>query len=554
MTDLFSSIDLKQEYLTSQLIPYLGNKRRLLPFLYEVFSSLVEGLEDPVFIDPFAGSGSVSRLAKAMGMTVHANDWEPYTEVLNGCYIALDKGRLEGLFADRGGIDAVLDDLNGDTGPYTPYISRYYAPVSLEGADYRTERLFYTPENAVCIDRVRGRIDQWYPEDSPEWTILLSSLVLQAAVRSNTSGVFKACHKGFGGHSRDALGRIMTGIKLLRPCLLDGRGPCTVHREDAAVFASKHPADLCYLDPPYNMHQYGSNYHLLNTLVLWDMPEIDNSLGSDGRLEEKAAIRKDWRVTRSSFCSRSTASAAFEELLGRIDARSIVVSYNTEGIIPFEELYDILSSRGEVEVKTRDYTLYRGGRQSISRKVSNLEFQLVCRTGRPASGDNRTLVRDVLLRRRLRMLLKESFVPDRLSGEFNTAGDLVYLAPSLAFPCRRLYRFDGFQDFRRLEELSPEVADELCRRFERAACRDREEECRVLTKLLAEDLTRTERRYLSSRLLGVLRKFAHKKYQDQFNRVLAELEERAAADPEHYGPLAAGLEELKSLANLRLEG
>ena len=547
--------DVGREYLTSQLIPYIGNKRRLLPFLYRVFSGLENLPEIPVFIDPFAGSGAVSRLAKAMGMAVRANDWEPYAEVLNGCHVALDERDISGLFSDRGGMDAVLGALNEGSGPFTPYISRHYAPVNTETADYRTERLFYTPENGRFIDRVRERIDRWYPDMGPERTILLASLVYQAAVRSNTSGVFKACHKGFGGHGADALGRIMTGIRLQRPCLIDGRSRCSVHRLDAADFASRHPADICYLDPPYNTHQYGSNYHLLNTIALWDTPEVDNSRGPDGRLNAKAAIRKDWTATRSPFCSKRTAADALGELLDAVDARHIVLSYNTEGIVPFEVIYDILERRGRVDIQVSDYTTYRGGRQSISRKVSNLEFLIVCRTDRPASPGGREKAAEFLLRRRLYLLLKESFVPGRLARAFGDGNGTVSLSSGgPVVPSIRHYRFENLPSFEALGRLAAPAVETVCRSLEGAACRDRKEESEVLIDLLAEELSPEERKYFAGRLLIVLRKFAHKKYREEFEEVSKRLRELIDRYPGYYGGLAGGLSEIEALACRRFNG
>ncbi len=45
--------------------------------------------------------------------------------------------------------------------------------------------------------------------------ILLSILIYEAATHTNTSGVFKAFHKGFGGHGKDALQRILKKISAL---------------------------------------------------------------------------------------------------------------------------------------------------------------------------------------------------------------------------------------------------------------------------------------------------------------------------------------------------
>ncbi|MFH2112870.1 MAG: DNA adenine methylase, partial [Spirochaetota bacterium] len=63
---------------TWQLIPYLGNKRALLRHMKPVFNSIINGRKELLFMDPFAGGGSVSRLARSMGLAVRANDWEPY--------------------------------------------------------------------------------------------------------------------------------------------------------------------------------------------------------------------------------------------------------------------------------------------------------------------------------------------------------------------------------------------------------------------------------------------------------------------------------------------
>ncbi len=210
-------------YLSDQLIAYIGNKRALLPFLGGVFSALPLDPSRCTFLDPFAGSGSVSRLARTMGFQVRANDWEPYSLVINSCHLRLRPSDLATLFPG-GGIANVLDELNALPPPLEEdrYISRHYAPRSTEKADWRTERLFYTTENALAIDAIRQRIEQMYPgtpvaePDFLRKSALLAPLLHQAATHTNTSGVFKACHKGFGGHGRDALRRIM-GPVLLRP-------------------------------------------------------------------------------------------------------------------------------------------------------------------------------------------------------------------------------------------------------------------------------------------------------------------------------------------------
>ena len=43
---------------------------------------------------------------------------------------------------------------------------------------------------------------------------------------------------------------------------------------DARETAKKLSADVAYLDPPYNQYKYLGNYHIWETLVRWDNPEV----------------------------------------------------------------------------------------------------------------------------------------------------------------------------------------------------------------------------------------------------------------------------------------
>jgi len=157
-------------YCSSQLIPYLGNKRSLLPRLMPVLERLSVGLSEPRFLDVFAGTGSVSRLARAMGMRVSANDWEPYSEALNSCWLRLRPSDMERAFGGATGLEAFLGDWNAmhplsdrpsvpESARGQPYMARWYAPERTDAPRLGEERLFYTAENAAFIDRVRTRIE-----------------------------------------------------------------------------------------------------------------------------------------------------------------------------------------------------------------------------------------------------------------------------------------------------------------------------------------------------------------------------------------------------------
>jgi len=572
-----TAIDLAQPYLKRQLIAYIGNKRALQPLLHGVFARLAGPGAD--FLDPFCGSGAVARLARAMGCRVLAADWEFYAYVLGWPHVCLGPSEAAGLFGPWGGVQGVLEELNGlpDPAPADRYVARHYAPATLEGADYRRERLFYTPANARRIDAVRNRIEELYPgfqlEPGPlkEKLLLLASLLYQAATHTNTSGVFKACHKGFGGHGRDALSRILAPVRLECPVLVEGALGCEVLHEEALRFVRGRPAEICYLDPPYNQHQYGSNYHLLNTIALWDRPAVSEERGQDGRLRHKAGIRADWVKTRSPYCRRATALPALLELLQAVDSRWLVLSYNTEGTIPFEELLDALAGQGSLELVANDYVKYRGGRQSIRRQVHNLEFVLVVDRRPRGSGagrqqERREARRDagrVLLANRLRLLLRGSYHPQRVRGTFPASGgelEVELAGVSLRLPMPLLYRFapeaSGLVD-RALARLSDrdEAVQGLCERLIRCQCRDRGEELEVLVDLLRQLAGQgLPTSALEQRALWVLRKFAHRKYRIQFDAALESLRLLLESPPGRYPRLAQGLPAVQALAAARFSG
>ena len=440
-------MDLSEPYLGQQLIAYIGNKRALLPFLHEVFSRLPVEPAASGFLDPFAGSGAVSRLARYMGFRVAANDWEPYSFVINSCHLALNPSDLAALFPRRGGIQAVVDALNTLPPPSDcqAYISRHYAPRSTAGADWRTERLFYTRENALAIDAIRQRIQEMYPGnlDSADLpgakSALLAPLLYEAATHTNTSGVFKAYHKGFGGHGRDALGRIMGPVRLQAPVLFESPVPAEVTCMDAAAFLSSRTAEVCYLDPPYSIHQYGSNYFMLNTIARWDRPEVSVQRGDDGRLRQKAGIRPDWVLTRSAFCYRATAAAALRQVIHAADCRLLVMSYSDDGLISLEELCDLLAETGRLEVRSQGYARYPGGRQSSSRTTRNVELALVVRRGAAARISH--AARQAVADARLARLLSLSFEPSRIRAAFRVQDGSIRLDDGQLLPMEHLWRF-----------------------------------------------------------------------------------------------------------------
>ncbi|MCP5453120.1 MAG: DNA adenine methylase [Spirochaetaceae bacterium] len=416
-------------YCSGQLIPYLGNKRSLLPRLYPVLDRLAAGRAGPQsFADAFAGSGAVSRLARAMGFRVASNDWEPYSQAIGRCWLALRPADLDEAFGGAEGLAAFLGDWNAmhpESGePYAgasePYIARWYAPERTDAPRLDEERLFYTAENAAFIDRVRERIEYEYPSPEPgspgevRRRVAMGALLLEAAVHTNTSGVFKAYHRGFGGHGKDALGRILGRMELEAPVLPDAP-PAEVYGLDAAAFMSGRVVDVAYFDPPYNQHQYGPNYHLLNTILAWDREP--RPMAASETHSSKAGIPVDWKERRSRFCVKREAAGAIRSLLDASDAGVIVFSWNADGHLSGEDMAALLAPRGRLDIVALDYVSYRGGRQSASRSARSREYLFVVDT-RAAATDEERARRSIADLAAQDEALRSSYDPERVRSTF----------------------------------------------------------------------------------------------------------------------------------------
>lgn len=374
------------DYVFNQLIPYIGNKRKLLGLIKQAIETT--GVTRGTFVDLFAGSGVVARMAKRLGYRVLANDWEPYAYEINRCYVDCNASPR---FAALGGYDAVLRTLNA-TPPLIDWVTKHLCPRDDENYDIDAERLFFTRENGMRIDAIRERIQEWEVEgqiDTLERSCLLAPMLYGTSYTSNTSGVFKGFHNGWGGQTGTALYRIKSRFQL-RPAVFWDNGEANVtYREDATELAcslnrKRIVPEIVYLDPPYNQHPYGSNYHVLNSVALWDKPALSPTITNG----DKSAIRTDWRtLRRSAYNHRGAAATEFARLLDNLRAKWILTSYSTDGMIPLEELTRMVCERGRTEVVLRGYKRYRVSSQRFSKKPMNVEFVLVTEPGTRSKSD-----------------------------------------------------------------------------------------------------------------------------------------------------------------------
>ena len=231
------TVDEDPDYLSRQIITYIGNKRALLGQIGQV----VEGVKRRLgkkrlwVFDVFSGSGIVSRYLKAHASTLISNDIEDYAAVVGRCYL---RNRST---VDLRTLSDIVDEMNRrvEEGSLPPgFIEELYAPRD-ESHITREDRVFYTRDNARRLDGYRQMIDT-VPEDIRE--LLLAPLLSEASIHSNTAGVFKGFYKNretkigqFGGTGSDALVRIKGRIVLEPPVLSRFECDYEVLQEDATA-------------------------------------------------------------------------------------------------------------------------------------------------------------------------------------------------------------------------------------------------------------------------------------------------------------------------------
>ena len=549
-------MEFNSPYLTEQIIAYIGNKRKLLPLIYKAIENAgISPAENIKFFDVFSGSGVVARFAKFLGMEVYANDWEYYSYVLNQGFLNFNESDIEKIFGNRAEFESLLNKINSlpVPGEENQYIAKYYAPkeFDVEQVDYKTERLFYTRENALAIDKIRNYIEENRSQESEKvFYLLLAILIYESATHTNTSGVFKAFHKEFGGHGKDALSRIMKKIELHFPVLIDSKAPVHVFQENANELARKLKGiDIAYLDPPYNQHQYGSNYHLLNTIAKWDKIPAPLDLNSKGILKRKAAIREDWINTRSDYCYRDSAEKSFEDLIMNLDARFIFISYSTDGIIPFEKMREICTKRGKLSLVTNEYTTYRGGKQSNKRQNTNIEFILSIDTSQKSDEESIREIDFILKRKKTLLLFKQKYSFEKLKeiSDKILEDEKKIIIEGIEIPTKDFFSLEIPEDF---DNLDFERLERFYNKLSLGICETKEQELEEI--LLRLEWNGADNRSLIKQIPTVLNKLANKKNEQLFKIWFSKIEALEQAQPDLYHLIADKMQRIKEVAEIRM--
>lgn len=307
------------------MIKYIGSKRALLPWILDVFFRIRELDGSKRVADLFSGSARVAHALKAHGLWVVANDINTYAYVLAK---ALVEGDAHIYTKEK--VNPILATLN-ELPPKWGWFTQKFC----------VQARYFQPKNGQRIEAVREYIEDKYSQDFTLKAILLTSLMLGADKVDSTTGIQMAYLKRWAPRSyKDLL--------LEYPPLLPGSGLAL--QGDALEVAKHVEADIVYLDPPYNGHSYLGNYHVWETLVLWDNPPTYGV----------ANKRVDVQAKKSPFNSKREAKWAMQALLANIRAKHVILSFSNEGFFTPQEIEAMLGDWGYTIKFTRPHRRYVG--------------------------------------------------------------------------------------------------------------------------------------------------------------------------------------------------
>ncbi len=309
------------------MIKYLGSKRLLVPAILEVVGGL-GGVE--TVLDLFSGTSRVGHALKQAGYRVHANDHLAFAHTLARCHVAVDRAAV------IEEVEARLEELAA-VAPRAGWFTETFCHQSR----------FFHPDNGARIDAMRDALAAWdLTQDVRD--VLLVALMEAADRVDSTVGVQMAYLKSWAP-------RALKPLALRVPAMVDGPGHATCL--EAVEAARTGRWDVAYLDPPYNQHSYLGNYHVWESLVRWDQPEVYG----------KACKRVDVRQRKSPFNSKRAIQQALDTVLDALHGRvrTLVLSFSDEGFLSREALVDQLSRLGRVETLARSHRRYVGARIGI---------------------------------------------------------------------------------------------------------------------------------------------------------------------------------------------
>ena len=323
---------------------YIGNKYKLTDWIFSILNKECTGNS---FADIFAGTGVVGAAASRYFDKIILNDFLYSNYIVYKAFFekgAWNKKKIFALINDYNHLKANSLKEN--------YFSRHF------GGKY------FSNNAAKIIGYVRQNIEENKPYfTKKEYYILMASLIYSADKIANTVGHYDAYFK-------NRIIRDNFHIRVIYPVPIKS---FSVFKEDTNCLVKKIKADIMYIDPPYNSRQYSRFYHVLETLVKWDSPNLYGE------------ALKPKQENMSDYC-RESAKNRLDELIKDIKAKYLAVSYNntynsksnsSQNKITLKEIKNILDKKGKTKIFEKNYRYFNTGNTKFN---NHKEYLFVTKT------------------------------------------------------------------------------------------------------------------------------------------------------------------------------
>ena len=328
---------------------FIGNKELIIADIIELLEQKELTCKNLTLFDAFCGTGAVAVATKG-AFNIIANDMLGWSTIYTKGRVCANDCHFENLGFDP------FDYFNSNDNRLEGFFYKNYSP----GA---SKRMYFSPENAGRIDYFRTKIEEWKSLNlvsDNEYAYLLACLIESVSVVSNTAGVYGAFLKHWDSRA----------IKAIQFKKVDSNN--SPHYKVAFLNAkiediiSDVDCDVLYLDPPYTQNQYGTQYHLLETLVLYDNPSISVITGS----RSTTPMRSDWSKDYKSHI-------LFDKILAKTKAKYIVFSYSPDGFMSKSFIEASLKRYGKSDTyvcKNISYNKYTNFKSKANKNHSEYLF------------------------------------------------------------------------------------------------------------------------------------------------------------------------------------